>query len=224
LRRAEALANRASSLVARASMSAPRLVLAVLTSPFKSRLRLEAENAAFRSQSRERDSRRADRRRSCSFRWRLHPTRRALPLQPAQWISRCKALRREPSRDIGQGMTAALRQDCVFAPAMARWATLGATPWGHTSRSWGAGRPYLTGLSRSRFIMAEREGLSGGFFRSPYISEKSCDRGGLRDTSRTTARTTFAARQSTAAKIATVSQVHNLKTGSKHSWLKRWQV
>jgi len=43
-----ALANRASSLVARASMSAPRLVLAVLTSPFKSRLRLEAENAAFR--------------------------------------------------------------------------------------------------------------------------------------------------------------------------------
>jgi hypothetical protein len=28
-------------------------------------------------------------------------------------------------------------------------------------------------------LLAEREGLSGGFIRSAYISEKSCDCGGL---------------------------------------------
>ena len=38
-------------------------------------------------------------------------------------------------------------------------ATRGATPWGHTRSFWGAERPYFTGLSRSRFIVAEREGL-----------------------------------------------------------------
>jgi hypothetical protein len=49
-------------------------------------------------------------------------------------------------------------------PSMCRaWqigATLGATPGGHTRSSWGAERPYFTGLSRSHFKVAEREGLS----------------------------------------------------------------
>jgi hypothetical protein len=38
-----------------------------------------------------------------------------------------------------------------------------------------------------------QEGLSANFIRSPYISEKSCDCGGLRDTSWTTPQTTFSA-------------------------------
>jgi hypothetical protein len=44
-------------------------------------------------------------------------------------------------------------------------ATLGATPGGHTSSSWGARRPYLTGFSRSHFKVAEREGLSSSGVR-----------------------------------------------------------
>jgi len=41
---------------------------------------------------------------------------------------------------------------------------------GYTKRLWRAVRPYFTGLSRSRFIMAEREGFS---FRLQYCRLKS---------------------------------------------------
>jgi hypothetical protein len=50
-------------------------------------------------------------------------------------------------------------------------ATLGATPRGHTRSSWGAEGPYFTGLSRRRFIMAEREGFEPRF---PVPNDKLC--------------------------------------------------
>lgn len=42
-------------------------------------------------------------------------------------------------------------------------ATFGATPGGYTGKSGRARSPYFTGLSRSRFIVAEREGFLGIF-------------------------------------------------------------
>jgi hypothetical protein len=44
--------------------------------------------------------------------------------------------------------------------AVADWGPLGATPGGYTGKSGRAGKPYFTGLSRSCFKVAEREGLS----------------------------------------------------------------
>lgn len=64
-----------------------------------------------------------------------------------------------PSRD--RSASAGRRAEVVFRQQT--WhpsATFGATPRGHTRSSWSAVRPYFTGLSRSRFIMAEREGFS----------------------------------------------------------------
>jgi len=61
-------------------------------------------------------------------------------------------------------------------------ATFGATPGGHTRSSWGAERPYFTGLSRSHFIMAEREGLSARVPGTSKTAVKSAfpdNRGGL---------------------------------------------
>src|ERR1700730_4137414 len=50
-------------------------------------------------------------------------------------------------------------------------ATFGATPGGHTRSSWGAERPYFTGLSRSHFKMAEREGFPLRLLNSRLKSE-----------------------------------------------------
>lgn len=46
----------------------------------------------------------------------------------------------------------------------------GATPWGYTGQSGRAERPYFTGLSRSRFIMAEREGFEHPLTRHTFAN------------------------------------------------------
>jgi hypothetical protein len=46
--------------------------------------------------------------------------------------------------------------------------------------------PGFIGFFARRDQVAEREGLSGGFIRSPYIPRKAAIHGRLRDTSRTT--------------------------------------
>lgn len=48
--------------------------------------------------------------------------------------------------------------------------TSGATPWGYTGQSGRAERPYFTGLSRSRFIMAEREGFEHPLTRHTFAN------------------------------------------------------
>jgi hypothetical protein len=80
--------------------------------------------------------------------------------------------------------------------------------------------PGFIGFFARRNELAEREGLSGGLIRSPYISEKNCDSRRVTGYFVDYSADYFCLAQSTGAKIATISQVHNLKTGSKHSWLK----
>src|ERR1700731_1992189 len=61
---------------------------------------------------------------------------------------------------------------CHWDPRRGRLrATLGATPEGYTGKSGRAERPYFTGLSRSHFKVAEREGFSPPF-RRPPINQK----------------------------------------------------
>ena len=69
------------------------------------------------------------------------------------------------------------------------------------------------GFFARRVWLAEREGLSGNLIRSPYISEKSCDCGGLRDTSRTTSQTTFCRAQIHSPKMATTVKARNIPPG-----------
>jgi hypothetical protein len=81
--------------------------------------------------------------------------------------------------------------------------------------------PGFIGFFARRGQVAEREGLSGGFIRSPYISEKSCDHGGLRDTSWTTSRTTFCPAESTAPKWRRPSLRAIRRQIPRAAWLRR---
>jgi hypothetical protein len=76
-------------------------------------------------------------------------------------------------------------------PSWQNGATLGATPRGYTGNSGRAEMPYFTGLSRSHFKVAEREGLSERFFHSAGFPGKAASPAGYRDTLRTTSRPTL---------------------------------
>ena len=64
---------------------------------------------------------------------------------------------RPSRRKLSGAKAAGVRR--IVIPGLADWATRGATPGGHTISSWGAERPYFTGLSRSHFKVAEGEGF-----------------------------------------------------------------
>jgi hypothetical protein len=68
--------------------------------------------------------------------------------------------------------------------------------------------------------VAEREGLSGDLIRSPYISQKKYDRGGVTGYFVDYSADYFRLAQFTGARIATILQAHNIKTQAlSASWL-----
>jgi hypothetical protein len=56
-----------------------------------------------------------------------------------------------------------LSRRCLWLPAMAIWGHPRGYTLGPHQKFWGAERPYFTGLSRSHFNVAEREGFLGIF-------------------------------------------------------------